>query len=118
MSKDKTYILRRPIKAKRMNSENWRDIFEVDMPASWDAEQSITYELQEDDFNKTFVEFDENATLKQIEELIYPFIEMSEREGYYALENPELFHELDEADSATDVIVNKLLALLGGTTNE
>jgi hypothetical protein len=66
MSKDKTYILRRPIKAKRMNSENWRDIFEVDMPASWDAEQSITYELQEDDFNKTFVEFDEDATRKQI----------------------------------------------------
>lgn len=65
-----------------------------------------------------FTEFDENATRKQIEELIYPFIEMSEREGYYALENPELFHELDEADSATDVIVNKLLALLGGTTNE
>ena len=70
MSKDKTYILRRPIKAKRMNSENWRDIFEVDMPASWDAEQSITYELQEDDFNKTFVELDENATRKQIEKLI------------------------------------------------
>ena len=69
MSKDKTYILRRPIKAKRMNSENWRDIFEVDMPASWDAEQSITYELQEDDFNKTFVELDVAGLTRQVEEL-------------------------------------------------
>ena len=70
MSKDKTYILRRPIKAKRMNSENWRDIFEVDMPASWDAEQSITYELQEDDFNKTFVELDVAGLTRQVEELL------------------------------------------------
>ena len=70
MSKDKTYILRRPIKAKRMNSENWRDIFEVDMPASWDAEQSITYELQEDDFNKTFVELDVAGLTRQVEEIV------------------------------------------------
>ena len=69
-------------------------------------------------FEKHFVPLDVSGLTRQIEELIYPFIEMSEREGYYALENRELFHELDEADSATDVIVNKLLALLGGTTNE
>ena len=58
-----------------------------------------------------FIEFNEVAIRKQLEEIIDPFIVMSERESYYALESRELFHELDEADSATDVIVNKILAV-------
>ena len=82
MSKDKTYILRRPIKAKRMNSENWRDIFEVDMPASWDAEQSITYELQEDDFNKTFVELDVAGLTRQVEESLTFLCQYAYDAGY------------------------------------
>lgn len=115
---DKQYILRKPIKTQFWDDEEDR-IVDISIPNQCcnDGSHDETTLLLEN-FNDLFVEFDEDTTLKQIEELIYPFIEMSEREGYYALENPELFHELDEADSATDVIVNKLLALLGGTTNE
>lgn len=60
MSKDKTYILRKPIKAVLENENNDRH------PTFWAAPGVGDYSQEE--FEKAFVEFDEDAIRKQITE--------------------------------------------------
>ncbi len=93
-SEDKTYILRKPINPEL--KDGWQHIKDF----------GINQVIREDLFEELFVEFSVDATRKQIEELFYEY-------------------EFD-ADSSTDItfdpdklplFINKVLALLGGTTN-
>lgn len=69
-------------------------------------------------FNELFERLDVDKLKQQIAELILPFIKMSEAEGYYGLDNSELFHKLDESDNDTDLIVDMILGLVGLSENK
>lgn len=100
------WILKQSIKAKKVyeNTEDNLGTYTILKPYIWDFDP--------DDFEDLFELLDIPAIEKQLEQLLAPFIFMSSQEGYYGLEDNELFEKLNSEDD-TKVIVAEVLAVFG-----
>ena len=103
MSDTPEYILKKPVDAS---------YYEEGLMAVEFEELSECLIISDEQFQNTFQPLDIPAMEKQLEQLLAPFIFMSSQEGYYELEDNELFEKLNSEDD-TKVIVAEVLAVFG-----
>ena len=107
LTMDKRYVLRKPIEAHYVSDSN-----------EWYIE--ILGYLNNGEFDEMFVEFSFDATRKQIEEIIQSVANEYFKAGmsnYCMSFNRETF-DVEIPRLPISQFVDRVLALLGGTTNE
>ena len=68
-------------------------------------------------FEQYFERLDVESLTTQLENLLAPFIFMSQQEGYFHLDNDDLFAKLN-TNNDTKVVVAEVLELIGMTTKD
>lgn len=109
---DKQYILRKPIKTQFWDDEEDR-IVDISIPNQCcnDGSHDETTLLLEN-FNDLFVEFDENAAQKQIEDALEDYANFKLWESRQDWKDD--FDRKDNLAHEKKMHVDKLLAILGG----